>query len=114
MGDGYFVPQKEAGQVEIRSGILRRTLGTTDEVMLCEFHLTRGMIVQPHSHHNDQVGYVVKGKLAVTIGDETHICEAGDSYAIPGGVTHYAEALMETVTVDAFSPPRKDYRTEAR
>jgi hypothetical protein len=38
----------------------------------------------------------------------------GDSCAIPGGILHSAHALVDTLVIDSFSPPRADYRTEAR
>lgn len=114
MADGYFVTPQDSPQVEMASGIHRRTMGTTDEAMVCEFFILRNTTIQPHSHMNDQVGYVVSGKIEVTIGDQTRICEAGDSYAIPGGITHSARAIKDTLTIDIFSPPRNDYRSEAR
>ncbi len=112
MVDGYFINQAE--NIEMAEGIVRRTLGTTDEAMLCEFRLRQGAVVPQHSHMNDQVGYVVSGKLEMTIAGETSVLGAGESYAVPGGVSHGAVALEECVLIDAFSPPRNDYRTEAR
>ncbi len=112
--DGYFVRHGDAEQVEMLSKIHRRTMATTDEAMLCQFFLERGGMVPEHSHKNDQVGYIIYGKMELTIGDETQILLAGDSYAIPGGVLHKARALIDTLAIDVFSPPREDYRTEAR
>jgi quercetin dioxygenase-like cupin family protein len=89
-------------------------MGTTDEAMLCEFFIERDAAIPEHSHHNDQVGYVVFGKLEITIGGETRVCIRGDSYAVPGGVLHSARALQDTLSIDIFSPPRRDYKTEAR
>lgn len=114
MADGYFVIPKEASQVEMLPGVHRRTMATTDEVMLCEFFLEKDSLVPPHNHMNDQVGYVISGLLEMTIGDIVRVCHPGDSYAVPGGVTHSARALKDTLIIDAFSPPRTDYRTEAR
>ncbi|MFN8530047.1 MAG: cupin domain-containing protein [Anaerolineae bacterium] len=114
MSDGYFVSPAEAGQVEMRAGVHRRTMGITDEVMLCEFFLLRDSVVPPHSHMNDQVGYVVYGRVEMTIGDTVQLIHPGDSYAIPGGVIHSARAVVDSLVIDAFSPPRDDYRTEAR
>jgi quercetin dioxygenase-like cupin family protein len=114
MADGYYVNPGDAHQVEMLPGVHRRTMATTDEVMLCEFFLLREAVVPPHSHMNDQVGYVIYGKLEMTIGGIVYVCHPGDTYAIPGGVTHSARALVDTLAIDAFSPPRNDYRTEAR
>jgi quercetin dioxygenase-like cupin family protein len=110
----YFVTPKDARQIEMRAGVYRRTMATTDEAMICEFFLERDTIVQPHSHMNDQVGYLVFGKIEVTIGHETRILNPGDSYAIPGGVVHSARVLVDSLEISVFSPPRNDYRTEAR
>src|SRR5687768_10351960 len=114
MADGYFILPRDAGQIEMLPGIHRRTMATTDEAMLCEFYLQRESLVPPHSHMNDQVGYVVYGRVEMTIGAEVHTCHPGESYAIPGGIIHSARALVDSLVIDVFSPPRDDYRTEAR
>lgn len=110
----YFVTPQDAQQVEMRPGLYRRTMATTDEAMICEFFLERGTLVPPHSHMNDQCGYIVSGQVEVTIADQTRILNPGDSYAIPGGVVHSLRVLVDTLAIDVFSPPRNDYRTEAR
>lgn len=114
MPDGYFITPQDAQQVEMLPGIHRRTMGITDEVMLCEFFLVRDAIVPEHSHMNDQVGYVIYGRLELTVNGQTRILDPGMSYAIPGGVVHSAKALIDCLIIDTFSPPRNDYRTEAK
>lgn len=110
MADGYFIAAQDAPQVEMRQGVHRRTMGTTDEVMLCEFFLLRDAQVPAHSHPNDQVGYVVFGSMALTVGEQTRVVTQGESYAIPGGIVHSAHAEVDTLLVEAFSPPRDDFR----
>jgi quercetin dioxygenase-like cupin family protein len=114
MADGYYITPRDAGQVEMLPGVHRRTMAVTDEAMLCEFFLQRDSVVPPHSHKNDQVGYVIMGMIEMTIGDVVFECIPGESYAIPGGITHSARAMVDTIVIDVFSPPREDYRTEAR
>lgn len=114
MPDGYFVTADDASQVEMQPGLFRRTMASTAEAMLCEFYLIKGAVVAPHSHNNDQVGYVILGQLQVTIGGEVQVIGPGQSYAIPGGIEHSGLALTDCIVIDVFSPPRNDYRTEAR
>jgi unsaturated pyranuronate lyase len=114
MSDGYFLTPKDAKQVQIGPGRYRRTMATTDEAMLCEFFFERGSYVQEHSHMNDQVGYLVFGQLEIHIGDQTQVLIPGDSYAVPGGVKHSIHALVDSLEVAVFSPPRHDFLTEAR
>jgi quercetin dioxygenase-like cupin family protein len=110
---GKFVTPRDAQQVDQAPGVHRRTMGTTDKVMLCEFFLERDAITPEHSHMNDQIGYLVYGKVEFTIGGETRLCQPGDSWAVPGGVPHGSRALMDSLVIEAFAPPRNDYRTEA-
>jgi quercetin dioxygenase-like cupin family protein len=114
MADGYFVTAADASQIETLEGVHRRTMATTDEAMLCEFYLQRGAIIPEHSHMNDQVGYVISGKIEITVGEQVRVCQSGDSYAVPGGVAHSAQVLADSLVIDVFSPPRQDYRTEAK
>ena len=90
MAKSYFVDPKEVDQVEMLPGIHRRTLATTDEAMICEFFLERGAELPLHSHPNDQVGYVVSGKIEMTIDREIRICKSGDNYGIPRDVMYSA------------------------
>jgi unsaturated pyranuronate lyase len=114
MPDGYFVMRDDVEQVEMLDGIHRRTMATTDEAMLCQFFLEANSLVPRHNHMNDQVGYVVSGQIEMTVGKEVRILNPGNTYAIPGGVYHSAKAILDSIVIDVFSPPREDYRTEAR
>ncbi|MEI6102597.1 MAG: cupin domain-containing protein [Methanothrix sp.] len=59
---------------------------------------------------NDQAGYVVSGKIRITVDGKSCDLGPGDSYFAPSGALHSALALQESVVVDTFSPPRVDYR----
>ncbi|MHA1644652.1 MAG: cupin domain-containing protein, partial [Candidatus Freyarchaeota archaeon] len=61
-------------------------------------------------HPNEQVGYVVKGRLKLRIGEAEHDLEAGDSYYIEPNVEHSATIIDESKIIDVFCPPREDYR----
>lgn len=114
MSDGYFITSADVEQIEMLDGVHRRTMASTDEAMLCHFYLEMGSLVPTHHHMNDQVGFVISGKIEMTIGDVVRIIKTGDSYAIPGGIPHSAKAIEDAYVIDVFSPPREDYRTEAR
>jgi quercetin dioxygenase-like cupin family protein len=96
--------------VEMVPGVWRRTLTYGEQVMIVHFILEEGAVVPPHSHPNEQVGYVVEGEMEMTIGDEILRLQAGDSYLAPANVEHSAQAVQRTVVLDAFAPPREDYK----
>jgi len=77
--------------------------------LLTEFRLEQGAILPRHSHPHEQTGYLVAGRLELTIGDVTCLAEPGDSWCIPGGTPHHAHALADCVAIEVFSPVREDY-----
>ena len=96
--------------VEMVPGVWRRTLTYGEQVMIVHFILEEGAVVPSHSHPNEQVGYVVEGEMEMTIAGESHCLQAGDSYLAPANVEHSARAVQRTVALDAFAPPRGDYK----
>ena len=105
-----FFEYSDAKAVEVFPGLIRRTLISGDKLMICRFDLDRGVEIPGHSHPHDQAGYVVSGKIRVTVEGKSLDLGPGDSYSAPSGVLHSALALEATVVVDTFCPPRDDYR----
>ena len=71
--------------------------------------------VPEHSHPNEQLGFILQGKLRFTIGGETRELGPGDTYCIPADVPHQASTGPEgCVAVDIFSPPRADWEALPR
>ena len=91
---------------------LGRKMITGQNVMLTQIFLKKGCIVPKHSHHNEQVTYVLEGKLKFLLGDdqdEEVIVNAGEVLVIPSNLPHSAEALEDTFDIDIFDPPRQDW-----
>lgn len=77
--------------------------------MIAHVYLAKGAIVPEHAHENEQITYILEGKLRFTLGDETVDVGAGEVLTIPPDVPHAAEALEDTLDVDVFTPPREDW-----
>ncbi len=92
------------------TGLHRRTLIEGKAMMICECTFASGVKVPDHSHPHEQVGYVVSGKIQITIDGRSFDLEAGDSYCAPSNVSHSACTLERSIVIDIFSPPRDDYR----
>ena len=90
---------------------ISRRLVTGEGVMLAHIYLDKGAVVPMHSHHNEQMTYLLEGSLKFWIGEEREevILRAGEVLHIPSNVPHQAEALEDCVDVDVFSPPRQDW-----
>ena len=91
---------------------LERRLITGSNMMIAHVYLEKGCIVPKHSHHNEQITYVLEGALRFLLGDEQDqeiIVSAGEVLTIPPHLPHSAEALEDTLDVDIFNPPREDW-----
>jgi quercetin dioxygenase-like cupin family protein len=106
----YFIASGDVSQQPLAFGGMRRTMGTTDNMMLLEIFLPRETVVPMHQHVHDQIGYMIQGRYEMTVGDETFVLTPGDSYAVPGNVLHGGRVLTDTVLVEIFSPPREEFR----
>ena len=71
--------------------------------------LDAGTMAPRHSHPNEQITWLVSGRLATAIGDDPEtIVEAGQVMLIPAGVEHETKYLTDCEIVEFFSPPRTD------
>jgi quercetin dioxygenase-like cupin family protein len=91
---------------------LDRRLITGTDTMIAHIYLRKGGVVPLHSHHNEQITYVLEGALRFLLGEEQErevIVRAGEVLTIPPHLPHSAEALEDTLDVDIFNPPREDW-----
>jgi quercetin dioxygenase-like cupin family protein len=99
----------DAKPVEMREGIVRRTLVFSDRMLLCHWEIRAGTRFGEHSHVYEQAGFVVRGRLRMTIDGVPSELGPGSSYLVPPNVRHDAEALEDVEVVDVFSPLREEY-----
>ena len=90
-------------------GIEQKTLVHGGKTLMVEFRLQKGAALPLHSHPHEQTGYLVSGRIRLTIGSNVHEVLPGDSWCIPGNVLHNAEIIEESVAVEVFSPVREEY-----
>ncbi len=96
--------------VEHLNPLLERQFVHGEQAMLARLLLRKGCIVPEHSHHNEQITYILEGALRFTMnGDEVVTVHAGEMLVIPPSVKHSAEALEDTIDLDVFTPPRADW-----
>lgn len=89
--------------------LLQRQFVVGQEIMLARVLLKKGCIVPLHSHHNEQLTYIVEGALKFYIDGKEIVVHAGEVLCIPSNMPHKAEALEDTVDLDVFTPPRADW-----
>jgi quercetin dioxygenase-like cupin family protein len=104
-----FYSSTDDGYTEPIPGIRMKTLTYGDKTLMTEFRLEAGRLLPGHQHVHEQTGYLVKGRIRLTIGDRTFDVSPGDSWAIAGNTVHSAEILESSVAIEVFSPVREDY-----
>ena len=91
---------------------ISRKLVTSDRMMVAHVYIEKDGIVPKHSHHNEQISYVLEGALKFLLGedqDEEVFVRSGEVLVIPSNLPHSALALEDTLDVDIFNPPREDW-----
>jgi unsaturated pyranuronate lyase len=79
VGFGSFAALPEE---QISEKISRRILSGG---MLVWWSIGAGVRVEPHSHANEQIVWMLKGKMEFRLGSEQRVCGSGDVVVIPGG-----------------------------
>jgi len=97
------------GYKQILPGIQLKTLVFGDKSLLSEFRMEEGSQIPSHAHSQEQTGYLIAGRIRLSIGDEAFEVAPGDSWSVPGNVAHRAEILTDSVAIEVFSPVREDY-----
>ena len=104
------VNKNSVNHIEMLPGIYRKTLVYNKTIMLCHFSLNKNSRVPLHSHSEDQIGYVITGKLQFETVKGKYTVEAGDSYIFESNEQHGAIILEDSEVIDIFSPARDDYK----
>jgi quercetin dioxygenase-like cupin family protein len=96
-------------ELEDLNPLLQRRLVVGQNIMVARVLLKKGCIVPEHSHHNEQITYILEGALKFWIDGKKFVVNAGEVLTIPPHMPHKAEAVEDTVDLDIFNPPREDW-----
>jgi quercetin dioxygenase-like cupin family protein len=72
--------------------------------------LKEGSAVPAHQHPQEQITYILEGKLQMVIDGKDCLLESGMYHVISPNVVHSAVALTDCQLIDVFSPVREDYK----
>lgn len=103
-----FVKFSEAKRGEVPRGDKLAMLASNEDMFAVWAFMPKGLVKDFQHHIPVQFYYIIKGKMELTIGDETQILEAGDSAIVPSDAPHKAVMLEDTEDIEVFNDPRKD------
>ncbi len=103
-----YVPWSSV-ELEDLNPLLQRQFVVGNDIMVARVLMKKGCIIPLHSHHNEQFTYILEGALKFWIDGKEIVVNAGEVLTIPPHMPHKAEALVDTVDLDVFNPPRADW-----
>ena len=103
-----YIPWQSV-ELEDLNPLLQRQFVVGRDIMVARVLMKKGCIVPLHSHHNEQVTYILEGALKFWVDGKIIIVNAGEVLTIPPHMPHRAEAMVDTVDLDVFNPPRADW-----
>ena len=104
-----FRKKDTAKSRQLIEGVELSTLVHGEKTLMGQFRIARGSAIPAHSHPHEQTGIMISGKLRWNVDGETWETVTGDSWCLPGGLEHSAEALEDSIIIEVFSPVREDY-----
>ena len=104
-----FLESADVPKIEMFPGIWRQTLAHGPSLMLCLFTLRTGANLPEHTHPHVQAGYVISGRIELTLAGSVYVMRAGSSYTVASNQPHSARAIEDSLVIDAFSPCREEF-----
>lgn len=104
-----FKRNNHEGYQQVLPGVRQKTLVHGDKTLMVEFLLDKGALLPLHSHPHEQTGYLVTGRIRLSIDGKKHEVSPGDSWCIAGGASHNAEIVEDSVAIEVFAPVREEY-----
>ena len=104
-----FRPATDLTWEEMAPGVRRTLVAYNDDLLLVKVEFETGAIGALHQHVHSQITYVESGEFEATVGDETRLLKAGDSFYAAPNVPHGVVARQAGVLLDSFSPVRLDF-----
>lgn len=84
--------------------ISMKPLMVGDQMVLLEAHYPPGAGAPLHIHQHETVCYVVRGKVKVTVGEESFTLGPGDCCRHPKDVPHGIESIEDALVLEIKSP----------
>jgi quercetin dioxygenase-like cupin family protein len=102
---GFF--KKDELPIHVKAEMTQQLL-TGPNGMVVWSKINAGMYTAAHQHMNEQISWLIAGRMDFRVGDEMRTCVAGDLVFIPGGVEHEVWYREDCDLVEFFTPPRLD------
>jgi len=80
-----------------------------DGLTVARIYLKKCAVIPRHHHENEQLSYLLEGRLRFEFDEREAIIGAGELMQIPSNEPHRVEALEDSIALDVFQPTREDW-----
>lgn len=104
----YLYSQIADGLINKREHVCAKTI-TGRKSQMSYIRLEAGEETD-HAHMNEQLGFILKGEVEITIENEKMVLGPGDAYVIPGNVRHGFKVVngRSVDYLEIFTPPKEE------
>jgi quercetin dioxygenase-like cupin family protein len=103
----HFFELDSLEEFQVTDTFSKRTL-VGDKQMVVWGKMKKGGHATLHNHEQEQMFWILSGRLRSRVGDEVHEHGAGSLVSIPSWAKHEAEALEDATFVSFLSGIRQD------
>ena len=91
----------------VRDGVERKLCNGVQATM-ASHRVSATAVTAMHAHPEEQIVYVLSGRVRYSVEEKIHLMEPGDVLLLPANVMHRAQTISDepAVTLDVFSPRR--------
>jgi quercetin dioxygenase-like cupin family protein len=100
---------------KVLSEVAQRRTVAGKGLMITRYEVKAGAQFEAHSHPEEQMGYVIKGRIEFFVGEseERFVFEEDTFFHFAPNERHRSRVLEDSLVIDVFSPPRPEYVAEA-
>jgi amino-acid N-acetyltransferase len=80
-----------------------------EKMMLTHFTVPANAWFEKHSHHSEQITYVLEGELIFEINNQVFHLKKGDIITVPSDVPHSVNSKIGAIAIDAWTPINEKY-----
>ncbi len=91
---------------------MKRKMISGANMTVAQIELKDGFVVPMHSHINEQITQVIKGKMRFIFGEDRSkelTLGPGDVIVIPANLPHEAHMIGDVYETDTWAPRREDW-----
>jgi quercetin dioxygenase-like cupin family protein len=83
-------------------GVKLKVTQQVDSLLMTELEFQKGASLPEHVHQTDHSGYLLQGKICMTIDGVERELVKGDSWCIAKNLCHSTEAIEDSIVIEVY------------